>query len=257
MLSETNGAVKVTDDVKIELSVVVPAFNEEERILNNALEISRAVSQFCETYEVVIVDDGSSDKTKEMIKKAAATDSHIRAAGYKENRGKGYALKRGVRVARGERIAFCDADLDLHPSQLQGFMKLMDETGAAAVIGSKMHKASKVDYPFIRRVYSYCYYLFLLVVFRLNTKDTQTGLKLFKAEIIKPVMRKILVKRFACDIEILSIIRRRKGKIVSAPIEIFFQRGTFGRIGFKDAWSIFIDTIAVYYRLNILKYYDD
>ena len=87
-------------------------------------------------------------------------------------------------------------------------------------------------------------------------RDTQTGLKLFKAEVIKPVMRQILVKRFAFDIEVLAIINARGYKIISAPIEVVFHRVSFGRIGFSDIRNMFIDTLAIFYRLHILHYYD-
>ena len=119
-----------------------------------------------------------------------------------------------------------------------------------------MHPESKVDYPAIRRVYSWGYYILLLILFRLNVRDTQTGLKLFKAEVLKPVMRQILVKRFAFDIEVLAIINARGYKITSAPIEVVFHRASFGRIGYQDIRNMFVDTLAIFYRLHILHYYD-
>ena len=105
-------------------------------------------------------------------------------------------------------------------------------------------------------MYSWGYYILLLILFRLNVRDTQTGLKLFKTEVIKPVMRQILVKRFAFDIEVLAIINVRGYKIISAPIEVVFHRVSFGRIGFSDIRNMFIDTLAIFYRLHILHYYD-
>lgn len=153
-------------------------------------------------------------------------------------------------------IAFCDADLDLAPEQLADFIDRMQRENADVVIGSKMHPESKVDYPAIRRVYSWGYYILLLILFRLNVRDTQTGLKLFKAEVLKPVMRQILVKRFAFDIEVLAIINARGYKITSAPIEVVFHRASFGRIGYQDIRNMFVDTLAIFYRLHILHYYD-
>jgi hypothetical protein len=108
-----------------------------------------------------------------------------------------------------------------------------------------------------RKIVSFFYYLFLLFLFRLNTHDTQTGLKLFKADVIKPVMKVILVKRFAFDIEVLSIINHRGYKIAESPIILDFNRGPkWGRMQLKDIWDVFIDTLAIFYRLNILQYYD-
>lgn len=188
------------------LSVLMPAYNEEAIIYENALEAARQICPLADDYELLVIDDGSSDRTKAEIERAAAENPKICCISYQPNQGKGGALREGTAHATGDYIAFCDADLDLAPEQLADFIDRMQRENADVVIGSKMHPESKVDYPAIRRVYSWGYYILLLILFRLNVRDTQTGLKLFKAEVIKPVMRQILVKRFAFDIEVLAII---------------------------------------------------
>ena len=238
------------------LSVLMPAYNEEAIIYENALEAARQICPLADDYELLVIDDGSSDRTKAEIERAAAENPKIRCISYQPNQGKGCALREGTAHAEGDYIAFCDADLDLAPEQLADFIDRMQRENADVVIGSKMHPESKVDYPAIRRVYSWGYYILLLLLFRLNVRDTQTGLKLFKAEVIKPVMRQILVKRFAFDIEVLAIINARGYKIISAPIEVVFHRVSFDRIGFRDIRNMFIDTLAIFYRLHILHYYD-
>ncbi len=242
--------------LKGKLSLIMPAYNEEKIIRENALEAAAQVENLAEDYEVLVVDDGSADQTSPQAQLAAQENPNIRVLRYEQNAGKGNALRVGTAAAQGSYIAFCDADLDLAPAQLKEFIEIMQREQADVVIGSKMHKDSKVEYPFIRRIYSWGYYIFLLVLFQLNTKDTQTGLKLFRAEVIKPVMQQILVKRFAFDIEVLSIINSRGYKIVSAPVEVHFHRGTFGRIDWADIRNMVVDTLAVFCRLNILHYYD-
>jgi len=238
------------------LSIVMPVYNEAEAIVENLAATSRIAATLAQTYEIIAVNDGSADDTWAEISKAAELDPHIIPHNSPMNEGKGAALKLGTGSATGDLIAFCDSDLELCPSQLSGFIHLMEEKNADVVIGSKMHKDSRVNYPFLRKVYSWGYYLFLLLLFRLNTKDTQTGLKLFKAEVVKPAMRQILVKRFAFDIEVLSIINRRGYRIVSAPIDVVFRRVSFGRIKWADIRNMVVDTLAVFYRLYILRYYD-
>ena len=224
------------------LSVLMPAYNEETIIYANALEAARQISPLADDYELLVIDDGSSDRTKAEIERAAAENPKIRCISYQPNQGKGGALREGTAHATGDYIAFCDADLDLAPEQLADFIDRMQRENADVVIGSKMHPESKVDYPAIRRVYSWGYYILLLI--------------LFKAEVIKPVMRQILVKRFAFDIEVLAIINARGYKITSAPIEVVFHRASFGRIGYQDIRNMFVDTLAIFYRLHILHYYD-
>ncbi len=242
---------------KGKLSLIVPGYNEGDLIYDNLLEIAVESEKLCTEYEVIFVNDGSSDDTLEMAVKASKACDRIKIIDCKENQGKGNALKLGVQLATGGYIAFLDADLDLHPSQLADFFDILEKYDADAVIGSKMHPDSKVDYPKSRTIISKGYYYLLFILFRLKIKDTQTGIKLFKTRAIKPVMEKILVKRFAYDIEVLAVLNRRGAKIVDAPIKLVFQRGqSWARIKFKDVWFAFRDALAVFYRLYILKYYD-
>lgn len=239
------------------LSIVMPAFNEAQALYANILETVRTINTFCKDFEVVVVDDGSSDNTYAEILKAAEEDARVVPLQSAQNSGKGDALKAGTAVTRGKYVAFLDADLDLHPSQIESFLTTLQQNNADVVIGSKMHKDSKVDYPFRRKFISVVYYVILRVLFRLKVHDTQTGLKLFRGELLRPIMAKILVKRFAYDIEVLVLCRRANAKMLEHPVEINFQRGApWGRMKFSDLWYTGLDTLAIFYRLHFLKYYD-
>ncbi len=238
------------------LSVVMPAYNEGGKIYDNLMETLRLVGAFCGSFELVVVDDGSEDNTYAEILRAAKKSSLIKSAKNETNLGKGYALKAGTRIAQGELIAFLDSDLDLSPEQLQSFMRMMENEHADVVIGSKLHPDSKVDYPVQRRMISFIYYFIIRCLFSLSVHDTQTGIKLFKANIIKPVMREILVKRFAYDIEVLALCHTMGAKIVEHPVDLVFQRANpFGRMKFRDLWYTGLDTLAIFYRLYIKKHY--
>ena len=239
------------------LSVVMPAYNEGNWIRFNLAEASNTLATFAPDYEIIVVDDGSVDDTLQQARLAAEEDKHIVIVASPANQGKGCALCLGTEAATGGMIAFCDADLDIHPRQLESFVRIMQSETCSAVIGSKMHPDSQVEYPWHRFIFSWGYYLMLLGLFRLNVRDTQTGLKLFQANVIKPVMRQILVKRFAFDIEVLAILNSRGYRIVSAPVTIHFRRGTLNsRIKIRDIMNTLRDTLAIFYRLKILHYYD-
>jgi len=239
------------------VSIIMPGYNEGDNIFDNLVEADRVFRNMFADYEILFVNDGSQDNTLEMALKAERSSSNIRVINYPENHGKGNALREGTAAAMGKYIVFMDSDLDLPPSQLPRFFEILFEKDADVVIGSKMHPESVSNYPLSRKIVSFGYYVFLLVLFRLNTHDTQTGLKLFKADVIKPVMKRILVKRFAFDIEVLSIINKRGYKIVESPVVLDFKRGPkWGRIQIKDIRDIVVDTLAIFYRLNILRYYD-
>lgn len=236
------------------LSVVIPAYNEAEKIYENLLEMDRMIGTFVDNYELIVVNDGSSDNTKSEIERASVTSIHIIPAGYKDNRGKGGAIKEGVECASGEYIAFLDADLDLSPMHLEKFMQKMEETDATAVIGSKLHKDSEVDYPLPRRIMSIGYYLMLKVMFHLKIKDTQTGVKLFRAEQLKQVMEYVASNGFAYDIEVLALINAFGGSIEEMPIQLVFQRGTgWGRIRISDITNVAKETLRIYRNVHKVK----
>lgn len=229
------------------LSIVMPAYNEGAAICNNLLEASRIISSFCRDYMIIAVNDGSKDNTESQIIEASTKDSHIVYISYHRNKGKGGAITTGVNYARSKYIAFLDSDLELSPSMLENFLSELQTQNADIAIGSKMHKDSKLEYPFVRRVLSLGYYLFLKMLFRLKIKDTQTGIKLFKSEIIQPISTSISTDGFAYDIEILAKANKRGYKIIEMPITLHFNRDRAEKSRFspKIIFNIFKETFKV------------
>ncbi|MGH7737430.1 MAG: glycosyltransferase [Candidatus Tyrphobacter sp.] len=238
------------------VSVIVPAFNESECLLENLREAARVFATFATPFEIIVVDDGSSDGTHLAAKRALCEHPrHVRVVRYDSNKGKGNALMAGVSEARGEYAVFLDADMDLHPRQLPTFFALLQSQGADAVIGSKWHAQSRVRYPAARRFYSKCYAAAVRLLFGLSLRDTQTGLKLYRMALLNDVLPWLLVKRFAFDIELLAVAHARGYTIVDAPVTLDFQR-SMGRVRLRDAWLVLVDTLAIFYRLRLLHYYD-
>jgi glycosyltransferase involved in cell wall biosynthesis len=238
------------------ISVVMPAYNEAAHIVSNLLETIETLTKYAPDFEVIVVDDGSPDETyREAAKLLSSQAGRVRIVQYDENQGKGNALMCGAWFALGELVVFMDADMDLHPAQLPVFFEIMERTGADIVIGSKRHRLSKVNYPRMRRIYSAIYYAMIRLMFGLPVKDTQTGLKVFKREVLQRVFPRILAKRFAFDIEVLANAHRLGFKMVDAPVTLEFQR-RFGRIKWRDIVAVMTDTLAIFYRMYILKYYD-
>ncbi len=237
-----------------QLSVILPAFKEGAHIFDN---IGKVRAQFAGkfSFEIVAVDDGSPDNTFAEIQRAAQQWPEVRAVRLKHNAGKGEALKRGFKAARGERVAFLDADLDIPPSQVEALMAGMDRAGVDVVIGSKRHPQSDVDYPWHRRIVSGVYYLLIKLMFGLPLRDTQTGVKLFKRAALADCFPRILVKAFAFDIELLAVLHARGYSIADAPVVIEF-RGQLGMFRPRAVWDIFTSTLSVFYRMRLLRYYD-
>ncbi len=237
-------------------SVVMPAFNEAEFIEKNVEETVLTLAKLGYRFEVIVVDDGSLDNTHRYAYRARVQyPNHVRVVRYDENLGKGNALICGCAYATGDYVVFLDADMDLHPEQLPVLFKTLESNGADVVVGSKHHPLSRVTYPPIRRVYSVAYYTLVRLLFGLPVRDTQTGLKVFRAEVLREVLPLLLVKRFAFDIELLANAHRRGFKVVDAPVSLNFRR-TLGRIRYHDVVGVLKDTLAIFYRLRILRYYD-
>ena len=240
----------------INYSVIVPAYNEGASIRVNLLKIKETLDTYEDSYEILAVDDGSSDNTKNEILSASSEDPRIRYAGYEKNRGKGGAIKHGVEQAKGDVIGFIDADLDIDPSHLIKYLQHMRQTGCDVVIGSKMHKDSKLDYPPMRKFVSWGYFVILKVLFGMNIKDTQTGIKLYKADLIKRIAPKLRVKGYAFDIEVLALCADEGAVIEQMPVEIVYKReASFGRIRIGDIFSMFFDTVGIWWNLRIRRSY--
>ena len=234
----------------------MPAYNEATRIASSIDEVAKTLQEFGCAWELLVMDDGSSDDTYE--KAEALTHKypeHLIVKKNPFNLGKGRALKKALRYLSGDYVVFLDADMDLHPLQIQALFDIMRLDNSDIVIGSKLHPNSRVDYPFERRVISLVYYWLVRLLFNLPCHDTQTGLKLFKAEVLQKVFPRLLVKKFAFDLELLVNAHHLGYKIAEAPIVLNSQR-RYGRIGPKAVFTTAWDTLAVFYRMHILKYYD-
>lgn len=241
---------------KVALSVVLPAYNEASCIGKNLHELVRTLRHAYSEFEVIVVDDGSTDGTAGEARFATAAIPEVRVIRYDRNAGKGAALAKGALFASGEYVVFLDADLDLHPGQIQLFVESMQVANADAVVGSKHHPMSEVfNYPAVRRLYSFGYYAFVRAMFGLPLRDTQTGLKIFRKQLLHDVVPRLVAKRFAFDLELLANAYRLGYAMIDAPVRVEFQRS--GRINWRDAVKTMVDTLAIFYRMHVLRYYNE
>lgn len=237
------------------LSVIMPAFNEASCIENSIKETVNTIKAFYSDFELIIVDDGSTDNTFDIATKVSKKFENVSVIKTPKNVGKGHAIRHGFNFVSGDLVTFLDADLDLSPKAIETLLKYMNSSQADIVIGSKNHPDSKINYPKSRKALSYFYHLFTKALFNLPVSDTQVGIKLFKKKVLDDIFPRLLVKGYAFDLELLVNALNRHYKIVEAPIVLDFKR-SFGRISLKDIKNIFIDTLAIFYRLKILHYYD-
>ena len=171
------------------LTVVVPVYNGGDEIVDNVSAIRRAVVDGLngEDVETIVVSDGSIDDTAERLL-AARGDLGIRVIHYDRNLGKGYAVRAGALASHGVWVALVDADLDLDPVSIPSYLEVARRERLDFAIGSKRHPDSVVHYPRSRRIASWWYQQLNRVLFRLDVRDTQVGLKVFSRRVVEEVM---------------------------------------------------------------------
>lgn len=243
--------------LRFKLSAIMPAYNEGHHIYNNLRETHRALKRSHCDFEILLIDDGSKDNTYTEALRAANDFRGIIPVKLPANCGKGNALKQGFQYATGDFIIFLDADLDLHPEQIYQMFRVMRDKTADVVIGSKYHPESRLNYPSSRKMFSKIYAFILKMLFGLPLRDTQTGLKIFRREVLAKIFPLVLCKRYAFDVELLANAHHVGYHVAEAPIILNYRRELkWGRIKLKDMYYMGMDTLAIFYRMHILKYYD-
>lgn len=237
----------------MKVSILIPAYNEEKIISQTLISIEKTLKDVPWQYEMIVVCDGGKDNTFATAQKHR--DEHIKIFGYPRNRGKGHALKYGFGQSTGDLVVFFDAGLEFDPKHIIKIVDYYQKTKTPVIIGSKRHPDSKVIYPFKRQVLSRAAQVMVALLFRLSVKDSQVGLKLFRREVLGKIFPKILVKKFAFDIELLSLAHHYGYAIQEIPVSLKMDF-SHSSVNFRGVQDCFFDTLAIFYRLHILRYYD-
>ena len=241
------------DEPDLDVTVVVPYFNPGTALRTHVEGILRVLEGSGSSYEVVAVSDGCTDGSERTIEDLRC--ERVRLVSLPSNRGKGEALRIGLAMGRGRYLGFIDADGDVDPAVLDPFLALIRTYEPDVVLGSKRHPLSEVSYPPLRRVYSWGYQQLSRVLFRLNIRDSQTGVKLVRREVLASALPRMAEKRFAFDLE-LFVVARHLGykRFFEAPVTIAHQFSS--TISFRSVRGMLVDSLAIFYRLRLLGFYD-
>lgn len=244
------------------ISVIVPAYKQESTIAYNLKRIHDVLEKLRYPSELICVIDGKIDQTFDRAALFAKKYPSIKVIGYETNKGKGYAVRFGMAASKGDVVGFIDSGIDLNPNGLSILLEHFEWYNADIIVGSKRHPVSKVEYPWQRKVLSFGYQMLVFLLFGLNIKDTQVGMKFFKREVLEKVLPRLLVKAFAFDIEMLAVAHYLGYKrIFEAPAEIKLKFGVSSTVTshkfLRTVFAMLVDTLAVFYRLRILGYYSD
>ncbi|MEE3234028.1 MAG: dolichyl-phosphate beta-glucosyltransferase [Candidatus Latescibacterota bacterium] len=205
----------------MDLSIIVPAYNEEKRIGFTLGKTREFLEQRSWRYELILVDDGSRDQTVQVIQETAAGWDEIRIVQNVRNRGKGFSVRRGLEVARGRFVGFMDADYKTDISALDEVMIHL-ENNVEAVIGDRTLKATEIlaGRSVLREFGSKTFKTFLRFLMGIRGfEDTQCGFKFFREDVMRQVFSLQKVEGYMFDVEILLILSRMNSEVRKLPVE--------------------------------------
>ena len=204
---------------EIYLSVVMPAYNEEKLIKSTLIEIENFLSAQIYSYEIVVVDDGSGDKTFSIVKSLQSDFKNLAIIKNDKNRGKGYSVKRGMLFAKGKFRLFMDADNSTSIDQFANFIPFL-EGGCDIVIGNRALENSKIKkhQPFYKELFGNIGNKLIKFFVVSKISDTQCGFKCFSSESAQNIFPKLTIDRWGFDIEILVIVNKLGYKVKTVPV---------------------------------------
>jgi len=207
------------------------------------------LSEVTNNYELIVVDDGSKDKTYQKALEASKRNPRIKVIKNGVNVGKGFAVKHASKYAKGKISVIIDADMEIDPAQIKRYIKVLEKYDMC--IASKRHPSSVYKAPLMRKFLSIAFNKLVRLMTGIKLADTQTGLKAIKTSALKKIMDVIVVKRYAYDVEMLAIAQLLNLKIVELPVKIEQS----SRFSIRAVINMFIDLLGITYRLRVIRWY--
>ncbi|TFH27046.1 MAG: glycosyltransferase family 2 protein [Myxococcales bacterium] len=229
-------------------SIVIPAHDEAERLPATL----RRMAEFAATYaglikEVVIVDDGSRDTTRDVAETFSSPSFSVRVVSYHPNAGKGYAIRRGVMVARGDAVLLFDADSSTPIEELVRFLPLLGD--ADVLIGSRAvdESLTRVRQRWYRQGMGRIFNQIARVLTRVPFQDTQCGFKLMRGEVARRIFERATIDRFAFDVEMIILASVLGYSVAEVPVVWSNSPDSRVRI-LRDSFRMLVDVLRIRVR---------
>jgi glycosyltransferase involved in cell wall biosynthesis len=232
-----------------QISAIVPIYNQARVISYSLSRIREALYLTNLNFEIIVVNDGSSDNTLAILEKERGNDPKMKVISYSQNKGKGYAIKEGVMQSSGDITVFIDGDLDIHPFAIKEYVNELNDCDF--VIASKRHPLSRVNAPLSRKVLSRMFNLMVRTATGIKLKDTQSGLKVGYGNLLRDFFKVMNVNRYAFDVELLTIAAMMNLHIKEMPIEINLDH----RFGIRQIILMLKDVLNISFRYRITRFY--
>lgn len=234
------------------LTIIIPAYNEEANIKNTLIEIAEYLKNKGLSYEMIVVDDGSADKTAKIAQDASGMFTDFRLLKNEKNKGKGSAVRKGMFAARGECALFMDADNSTSIYELDKFLPYFKE-GYDIVIASRRLKDSMVEesQPFLRAKMGQFYILLTKIMLGLDLSDFNCGFKAYNTRSAMPIFKLQKMDDWSFDVELLFLANKYRLKIKEAPVRWVHKSGSKVK-PFKDAIKSFASVLKI--KLNDIRH---
>jgi len=227
------------------LSIVIPAYNEEKRLKSTLEKLYSYLKIKDYEYEVIVIDDGSSDKTSEVaLSSELAKIGKLSLLKNEKNEGKGFSIKRGILSSRAEFILFTDSDLSTPIEELDEiFLSIQTHD---IVIGSRSIEGAdiRVHQPFYRELMGRIFNILVNIFVLKGFIDTQCGFKLFRSTAAKDIAKELKINRFGFDVEMLYLAKKKNYKIKEVPV-IWLDSPTSKVNPIFDSFKMFIDLLLI------------
>ena len=235
--------------MKSSVSVIVPAYNEESRIPSTLERLCEYLKCHFREFEIIIVDDGSSDDTASVVKALSLKLEELKLIQYEKNMGKGYAVRKGVLSSVGALVLMCDADLSTPIEELEKLRTLIDEAGFDIAIGSRGLRESDIiaRQPWYREGMGKIFNMFVRTLVFGGIKDTQCGFKLFRGDVARNLFASSLINGFSFDVEILFLARKTGCRIKEEPVKWLNSPNSRVRL-IRDPVKMFFELLKI--RIN-------
>jgi dolichyl-phosphate beta-glucosyltransferase len=202
------------------ISIVIPAYNEESRIQPTLEKVSAYCKDRFRDFEIIVVDDGSTDNTLSVVKNLGQHLENINLMHYPKNAGKGFAVRKGVLSSRGDLLLISDADLSTPIEELEKLISYIHADSYDIAIGSRGLKESDIllKQPWYREMMGKTFNIFVRMVAISGIKDTQCGFKLFRGDIARDLFKRCSIDGFSFDVEVLYLAKNAGHKIKEVPV---------------------------------------
>ena len=227
------------------LSVVIPAYNEEQRIGESLTKTNDYLKKQGYDFELIVVDDGSNDKTVDLLKTYSRKITNLVILENEINQGKGYSVRNGILASKGDIVLFTDADFSTPIGEVDKLLHWL-ENGYQIAIGSRAMPESqiKIYQAWYRQLMGKSFNKFIQLVLNLDYYDTQCGFKCFQRDAALEVFKALKSCRFSFDVEVLYIAKHLGLKVKEVPICWYNSAGSKVRL-IRDSSKMFLDVLQI------------